>query len=393
MRISSIAASLNDSATLAVVEKARQLRARGVDVISFGAGEPDFPTPNHITRAAIEALQQGDTKYVSPVAGKEKLREAICEYTRRYDRVEYQPSQVCVTCGAKDAIHLTLAALVDPGDEVIIPVPYWVSYPEQVRLVGGTPVFVPGDAARGGKLDPVRLRAALTPRTRIFILNSPSNPAGFAYSRSELEAIADVLRPSGALVISDEIYNRLTFGDEPPASFAALAGMMDRTVTINGASKAFAMTGWRLGYAAGPAPVIAAAARLQSQTTNGPASFVQTAMIAALTGDQSCVEEMRGTYARRAEMMHAALNRTAGVTCARPQGAFYAFPDVSGTFRRLGVRDAGEFCAMALEKAHVALVPGSAFGSDTHVRFSYATSDAAIREGLRRFSEWLSTTV
>ncbi len=390
MRISAIAGNLNDSATLAVAEKARQLRARGVDVISFGAGEPDFPTPSHITRAAIEALQQGDTKYVSPVAGKETLREAICEYTRRYDRVSYQPSQVCVTCGAKDAIHLTLAALIDPGDQVIIPAPYWVSYPEQVRLVGGTPVIVPGDASRGGKLDPQRLRDALTPRTRVFVLNSPSNPAGFAYSRAELEAIAEVLRPAAVLIISDEIYNRLYFGDEPPASFASLPGMYERTITINGASKAFAMTGWRLGYAAGPEPIIAAVARLQSQTTNGPASFVQTAMIAALTGDATCVEEMRRTYARRAATMHAALSGAPGVACARPEGAFYAFPDVSATFKRLGVRDAGEFCAAALDKAHLALVPGNAFGCDTHVRFSFATSDAAIEEGLRRFREWLA---
>jgi aspartate aminotransferase len=252
------------------------------------------------------------------VSGKEKLREAICEYTRRQDAVSYQPRQVCVTCGAKDAIHLTLAALIDPGDEVIVPVPYWVSYPEQARLVGGTPVFVPGDKSRGGKIDPERLRAAITPRTRVFILNTPSNPAGFAYSHSEVEAIADVLRPTAVLIISDEIYNRLYFRDEPPLSFAALPGMYDRTITINGASKAFAMTGWRLGYAAGPEPIIAAAARIQSQTTNGPASFVQSAMIAALTGDQACVDRMRCTYRRRAEVMYAALNRLESVHCVEP---------------------------------------------------------------------------
>jgi aspartate aminotransferase len=324
------------------------------------------------------------------VSGKEKLREAICEYTRRQDAVSYQPRQVCVTCGAKDAIHLTLAALIDPGDEVIVPVPYWVSYPEQARLVGGTPVFVPGDKSRGGKIDPERLRAAITPRTRVFILNTPSNPAGFAYSHSEVEAIADVLRPTAVLIISDEIYNRLYFRDEPPLSFAALPGMYDRTITINGASKAFAMTGWRLGYAAGPEPIIAAAARIQSQTTNGPASFVQSAMIAALTGDQACVDRMRCTYRRRAEVMYAALNRLESVHCVEPEGAFYAFPDVSGTFERLGVRDAAGFCAAALEHAHIALVPGNAFGWDTHVRFSYATGDRAIEEGLRRFSAWLT---
>ena len=389
IELSNLVEDLSDSATLAVADKARELRAQGVDVVSFGAGEPDFDTPQHIKDAAVAALAAGDTKYVSPTSGKTELREAICDYTRRYCQVEYHPDQICVTCGGKDALYMALAAVINPGDEVIVPVPYWVSYPEQARMLGGKPVFVAGEVEHGGRLDPRRLAEAITPRTRVCIINSPSNPTGYTYSRAELEAIAEVLRPTNVIVFSDEIYHRLYFGEEPPTSFAALDGMHERTLTFSGASKSFAMTGWRIGYAAGAVNVIQAMTRVQSQTTSGPASFVQSAFIAALTGDQECVEAMRRSFKARGEKMHAALEALPGVTCVKPTGAFYAFCDVSGTFSRLGVTNAAEFAQVALQRAHVAVVPGNAFGWDTHVRFSFATSEAVIDEGMRRMGEFL----
>ncbi|MBW7903949.1 MAG: pyridoxal phosphate-dependent aminotransferase [Phycisphaerae bacterium] len=381
---------LAPSATLAVADAARALRERGVQVISFGAGEPDFDTPEHIKKAAVEALAAGDTKY-PPVAGTPSLKAAITDYLRRYGGLSYEPAEVCVTVGAKDALHQAFAVLVNPGDEVVIPSPHWVSYPDQVRLAGGTPVFVTGQERLGGKIGPAELRAALTPRTRVIVLNSPCNPTGAVYSRAELEALAAVIRETQAVVVSDEIYHRLGFEQPTTASFAALDGMRERTVTVNGFSKSFAMTGWRLGYAAGPSAVISAMVRLQGQTTSGPPSFVQTAAIAALTGDQACIETMRTAYRERAALACAALNRLPGVRCVPPAGAFYCFPDVSGAFARLGVADADEFARVVLERAHVAVVSGAAFGSERHVRVSCATSAPLIEEGLRRMAALLAS--
>ncbi len=388
--LSRLVENLSDSATLAVAARAGALRAQGVDIAAFGAGEPDFDTPQHIKNAAVAALKAGDTKYVSPISGKPALREAICDYTQRFSNIAYNPQQVCVTCGGKDALYMALAAVLNPGDEVIIPVPYWVSYPEQVRMLGGRAVFVAGDSNRGGRVDPQRLADAVTPRTRVCFVNSPSNPGGFTYSRDELAVIADILRPSPAIIFSDEIYNRLYYTDEPPTSFATLGGMLERTITFNGASKTFAMTGWRIGYAAGPTEIIEAMTRIQSQTTSGPASFVQSAMIAALTGDQECVESMRRAYRERGIRMHAGLSAIPGVSCEQPTGAFYAFPDVSATFAKQGVTDASGFARIALERAHVAVVPGNAFGQSTHIRLSFATSDAVIDAGLERLNQMLS---
>jgi aspartate aminotransferase len=388
-RISQRIQQIAPSATLAVSEKARQLRERGVQVISFGAGEPDFDTPEHIKEAAIRALHDGDTKYPSPGSGKTALREAICAYLDRWCGVSYQPSQVCVTIGAKDALHLAFAVLLNPGDEVLIPLPYWVSYPDQVRLAGGSPVFVRGRWEAGGKIGPQELRAAITPRTRVLVLNSPCNPTGAVYSRAELDALAAVVRDTDIAVVSDEIYHRLVVADQPATCVASLPGMLERTITVNGLSKTFAMTGWRLGYAAGPAAIIEAMGRLVGQTTSGAASFVQTAAVAALGGDQSCVDRMRAAYRARGQRMFDALSALPGVRCSKPAGAFYCFPDVSGTFERLGLRDADGFADLALERAHVAVVSGAAFGSPAHVRLSYATSDANIEEGLRRLAKLL----
>lgn len=389
IRISRRLIALAPSATLATVEKARALRERGVDVIDFSAGQPDFDTPEHIKDAAIEALRQGDTKYPSPTAGKAPLRRAICEFLWRWCELKYDPGQICVTVGAKDALHLAFAALLDPGDEVLIPAPYWVSYPEQVRLADGVPVVMNDAIERGGKITAAELERALTPRTRLLVLNSPSNPTGAVFRRRDLEALADVLRGTDVLVISDEIYHRLVFDGEPYTSFATLPGMYDRTITINGFSKTYAMTGWRLGYAAGPSEVIAAMTRYLGQTTSGPPSFVQTAGAVALLQEHGDVERMKAAYQQRAELMHGALNAIRGVKCSKPEGAFYCFPDVASVYGKLGVKNADEFAEQVLERAHVALVSGTQFGCPTHVRLSYATSTEAVREGMSRLAKLL----
>lgn len=389
-RLSQRIESIAPSATLAVADKARALRERGVDVISFGAGEPDFETPAHVREEAIRALHAGDTKYPSPVSGKTALREAVCAYLREWSALDYAANQVCVSVGAKDSLHLAFAALLNPGDEVIIPAPYWVSYPDQVRLADGVPVIVQPASRETLKVTSREIAALITPRTRALVVNSPSNPTGAVYSRRELESIAETLQGTDILVISDEIYHRLVFENPPQVSFASLAGMFERTLTVNGASKTFAMTGWRLGFAAGPRWLIDAMVKLQGQTTSGPASFVQTAMIAALRGPQDAVETMRRAYATRGAAMCDRLGRMPGVRCPRPHGAFYCFPDVSATFARLGVADADGFADKALDEAHVAVVSGTAFGSPAHVRLSFATNDAAIEEGLARLERWLS---
>lgn len=390
IRLSRSIQGLAPSATLAVAEKARALRERGVEVVSFGAGEPDFDTPEHIKQAAVAALAAGDTKYPTPVVGRTPLRQAICEYMRRWFDVAYEPGQVCVSVGGKDALFMAFEALLEPGDEVLIPAPYWVSYPDQVRWTGAEPVVINGDPERGGKIAPAMLRAALTPRTRILVINSPCNPTGAVYSRAELQALADVLRGTQVLVVSDELYTRLCFDGAPAACFAGLDGAYERTLVVNGFSKTFAMTGWRLGWACGPAPIISAMARLQGQTTSGPASFIQTAAVAALTGEQECVERMRLAYKSRGAKMAAALNGLPGVRCVPPEGAFYCFPDVAGAFGRLGVRDADGFAEAVLDRAHVAVVSGTPFGAPRHARLSFATSEAQIDEGLRRLTKLLA---
>lgn len=379
---------LAPSATVAMAERARVLREQGADVLAFAAGQPDFDTAEPIKQAAARALSAGDTKYPPP-AGKPELRQAVCAYLSQWCGLAYEPRQVCITPGAKDALALAFAALLDPGDEVLVPVPYWVSYPEQVRLFDGRPVFIEPRADGSLRLDPQALEAACTPRTRVLVLNSPCNPSGVVYRRDELEAIAEVVRRRDLFVISDEIYHRLVYEGAEFVSFAALDGMAGRTLTVNGVSKSFAMTGWRLGFAAGEQPVIDAMVRLQGQTTGGPASFVQTAAIEALTGDQSAVEQMREAYQRRRRLMCDGLRALPGVQCREPGGAFYVFADVRGTFNRLGVSDADGFAFKLLDEAHVAVVSGSAFGMPTHVRLSFACSDEQIIAGLERIGRWL----
>jgi len=389
-RLSTRVGRLQPSATLAVSDKAAALRVQGVDVLSFGAGEPDFPTPQHVIDAGIAALRAGDTKYPTPVAGIRGLRDAICRYLSQHAGLRYTAEQVCVGVGAKDILYRAFVALLDPGDEALIPVPFWVSYPDQVALADGTPVLVRPHEAGRMKITADELESALTPASRVLILNSPSNPSGAVYSRAELEALCEVVRGRDLFVVSDEIYHRLVFdGQAACASVASIDGMYERTLTVNGVSKTYAMTGWRLGFAAGPPAVIAAMNRLQGQMTSGPASFVQTAAIAALEGDQQPVQEMRKAYLRRRDLMVERLNALPGVRCEPPLGAFYCFPDVSRACETLGLADGTALAETLLERAHVAVVPGAPFGSPNHVRFSFATSDERIAAGMDRVASAL----
>ncbi len=388
MKLSERIQSVAESATLAVTARAAQMRAEGIDVISFGAGEPDFPTPPHIVEAACKALTDGQTKYSKPASGLAALKKAVCGKLDRENGLEYSPQQVLVTVGGKDAAYLVMQALLDPGDEVIIPAPYWVSYPEMAKLAGGVPVIIEGKQEAGFCITPDQLRNAITDRTRLFIFNSPSNPGGHIYDADQTRAIAEVLSGTDVAVISDEIYDRLVFTDAELLSFAAVsADAYQRTITLNSASKTYSMTGWRLGFAAGPVELTKAMAKLQSQDTSGAATFSQVAYAAALNGDQSCVAAMREEFARRGRFMCDRLNAIDGVRCNPSGGAFYSFPDVSGTYARLGVTSSHSFAAKLLEEARVAVVPGGAFGMDANVRLSFAIGMDQIESGLDRIAD------
>jgi len=381
---------IDESATLAITARAAALKQQGHDVISFGAGEPDFDTPEHIKQAAIKALLAGQTKYPKPASGLAPAKEAVCAKLARENGLNYRPEQVVITVGCKMACQLACLATLNPGDEVIVPVPYWVSYPDLVKLAGGVPVFVCGDEADNFCVRPEQLAAAITSRTRAMFVNSPNNPGGFTYTPEQLRALAGVLAGRDIWVYSDEIYDRLVFGGRSALSFATInPDAYARTVTINGASKTYSMTGWRIGYAAGPVELIRAMAKLQSQGTSGAVTFIQTALAAALNDSQDCVEQMRREYEKRAAHVHRRLSELPGLTCIKPTGAFFAFPNITGACRKLGVRGSVEFCERVLTEARVAIVPGIAFGCDDHARFSFACSMAQIDEGLDRLEKLL----
>ncbi len=391
MKLSERVRNLAESATLAVTARAARMRADGIDVISFSAGEPDFDTPAHIKRAAIVALEAGETKYSKPASGIPQAKKAVCQKLARDNKLSYTPDQVIITASGKMAISLLMHALVDPGDEVVIPAPYWVSYPEIAKLVGGVPVIVKGCVENDFKLTPDDLRPVLSDRTKLFILNSPSNPSGVTYTPAELQRLAELLSEHDLLVMSDELYDRLVFDGQDFISYAAISERtFANTITINGASKAYAMTGWRIGYAAGPAEVIKAMCKLQTQSTSGAVTFNQHALVEALTGDQAPVERMRLAYQSRALYMRESLIAMPGVGCPKPSGAFYCFPDVSATFANLGVSGSAQFAERLLAEARVAVVPGIAFGMDKHVRLSFATSMEQITEGLKRIGAFLA---
>jgi len=394
MQLSRRAQSIKESATMAVSARAKQLKGQGVDVISFGAGEPDFDTPQHIKDAAKQALDAGETKYALPASGKATLKQAVCRKLKRENNLEYQPDQVFISYGGKAALYFAFQAVVDEGDQVLIPTPYWVSYPEMAKLAGGEPVIVETDQANDFKLTPQQLSAALTPKTKVLVMNSPSNPGGFAYTPQELTALADVLADKDVIVFSDEIYDRLIYGQTRFMSFAATRPeMIDKTLTFNAVSKTFAMTGWRIGYAAGPGQIIAAMGKIQSQAASAPAGFCQTAATVALDSDQACVDRMRAEFERRGRHMWRRLNSLPGVTCIEPTGAFYCFPNVSDWYgKTLAGKQIGgslDFSSVVLEEAHVAVVPGVAFGADSNVRLSFATSMEQIDKGLDRLEQFL----
>ena len=388
MKLASRVAKVKPSETLAITAKANALRAQGRDVIGFGAGEPDFDTPDHIKQAAIRAIEAGFTKY-TPVGGTDELKDSIIAKLKTDNRLEYKRSQVVVSCGAKHTLYNLAQALFEEGDEVIIPAPYWVSYPDIVVLAGGTPVILNTLEKDGFKMKPEQLKASITPRTRAVIFNGRSNPTGAAYSPDELKALAAVLADTDIFAVSDDIYEKILYADFPFANIVmADSRLKDRTIVVNGVSKAYAMTGWRIGYAAGPEEIIGAISKIQSQNTSNPTSISQKAAVAALTGDQHVVSMMVAEFEKRKNCIVEALNDIPGIQCLMPGGAFYVFPNVSALYGRSyegkKITNSTEFIEYLLDVANVATVPGAAFGSDDHIRLSYATSLTNIEEGVRR---------
>ncbi len=373
---------------MALNAKALAMRAEGIDVVSFGVGEPDFDTPKHIRDAAIRAIEEGFTRYTA-VGGIPELKDAIIEKFRRDNDLAYEPDEVIVSCGGKHVLYNLAQAFLDPGDEVIIPAPYWVSYPPIVMLAGGSPVIVSTAEADDFKLSPESLEKAITPRTKMLVLNSPSNPTGSCYTESELRALAEVILKHDIWVISDEIYEKLVFGDTRFWSIAQASDeMKSKTFVVNGLSKTYAMTGWRIGYAAGAREVIGGMSKIQGQSTSNPNSIAQKAAVAALRGPEDFLQAMIEAFDERRKHLIKRLNAISGIHCNLPGGAFYAFPNVSHYFNVEAdgktIEDSTDLCEYLLNQAHVALVPGIAFGDDGFVRLSYATSLDRIDEGLDR---------
>lgn len=391
--------AVKPSPTLAVTTKAKELKAQGVDVVDLGVGEPDFPTPKHICDAAKAALDRGETKYV-PVAGTLAFHQAICGKLKRENNLDYTPDEITVNCGGKGTLYNLFIATVDEGDEVVIPAPYWVSYPDMVRVAGGTPVFVTGYEENGFKITPDDLEKAITPKTKWFVLNSPSNPSGAAYSREELRALADVLaRHENVWIVSDEIYEHIVYDGFKSYSIAAVAPeLKNRTLTVNGLSKSFSMTGWRVGYAAGPVEVIKAMNKVQSQSTSHAVSFCQSAGVVALNSPMDFLAERNATFKARRDMVAAKLNAVKGMSCRTPEGAFYLYPSVAGCIGKKTpdgkvIENDTDFASALLEAEGVAVVPGVAFGLSPYFRLSYATSTEALEkacERIKRFCESLS---
>lgn len=381
---------IKPSATVAMTGRAAELKAEGRDIIALSAGEPDFDTPEHIREAGKAAIDAGHTRYTT-VDGIAELKRAICDKFARENGLEYTPDQVSVASGGKQILFNALLATVNPGDEVIIPAPYWVSYPDIVALAGGTPVILPCPAEDGFRLTPDALRAAITPRTKWLILNSPSNPSGAAYDAAQMKALTDVLLDFPQVwVLTDDIYEHLVFDGFTFTTPAQVEPRLkDRTLTMNGASKAYAMTGWRIGYGAGPKELIKAMAKLQSQSTSNPSSISQYAALAALTGPQDYIETSREAFQRRRDLVVAGLNECPGITCPTPHGAFYVYPSIEGLIGTVSaggtpITDDEAFATALLDETGVAVVFGAAFGLSPHFRVSYAAGDDTLREAIRR---------
>lgn len=389
-RLSKRVQKLTPSPTLAITAKANALKAAGQDVIGLGAGEPDFNTPKHIIDAASEAMHHGHTKY-TPSAGIPELREAICEKLERENGLHYEGKQISVTVGAKHGLYNLFQVLLNEGDEVIIPAPYWVSYLDQVKLAGGEPVVIDAKEDQYFKITPEQLEKAITSKTKVLLINSPSNPTGMVYSPEELSRLGEVCLRHDLWIVSDEIYEHLIYDEEQKhVSIASLSPeLYAKTLLINGVSKTYAMTGWRIGFVAGPEDIIGAITDLSSHSTSNPTSFAQYAAIAALQGSQETVEAMKDAFKERRNYMVGRINAIPGISCLKPSGAFYAFVNIREALDRSKYTDTDEWSAALLEKAQVAVVPGSGFGSEDHIRISYATSMELIKRALDRIEHFI----
>lgn len=388
MKLAERVSKVTPSLTLAIAAKAKAMKAEGIDVCSFSAGEPDFDTPAHIKAAAAKALDSGKTKY-GPAAGEPKLREAIAQKLKTDNGLNYQSENVIVTNGGKHSLFNLMLALINPGDEVIFGSPYWLSYPEMVTLTGGKSVILTTDATTDYKVTPEQLRQAITPKTKLFILNSPSNPTGMVYTPDEIKALAQVIVDADIYVVSDEIYEKILYDGAEHISIGSLGeAIFERTLISNGFAKAYSMTGWRLGYLAGPVEIIRSAISIQGHSTSNVCTFAQYGAIAALESSQDCVESMRQAFAQRRQVMLDRLNAIPGLSCSKPDGAFYLFPDISKT----GLNSL-EFSNALLETQQVAVIPGIAFGADQNIRLSYATDMDTIQKGMDRLEKFVSSLV
>ena len=394
MKLSRRAQEIKPSSTLAITAKAKAMRAQGIDVISFGAGEPDLDTPQHIKDAAIKALQEGFTKY-TPVGGIDELKEAIVEKLKRENGLNYQREQILVSCGGKHVLYNLAQAILNEGDEVIIPAPYWVSYPPIVMLAGAKAVTIPTSEEEGFKLSAEALKEAITPKTKAVIINSPSNPTGTAYTRQELEELAEVALRHNIYIISDEIYEKIVYDGFKHVSIASLSEeVKEVTILVNGVSKTYSMTGWRIGYAAGPRELIEAMTRIQSQSTSNPTSFAQKGATAALLGSQEGIPAMVQEYQRRRDLICEMVTSIEGVSCYKPVGAFYVFPNVGAylgkNFKGNRIENSSQLASYLLDEVRVAVVPGVDFGVEGYLRLSYPISPDVIQEGVRRIKEALT---
>jgi len=391
LAVSARAQRVKPSPTLAVTALAARLKAEGKDVIGLGAGEPDFDTPAHISDAGVAAIRAGQTRYTN-VDGIVELKDAIIAKFKRDNAISYERKQILVSSGAKQTIYNLCMAVLDPGDEAIIPAPYWVSYPDMVLLADGTPVMPYAGPDQGYKITAAQLEAAITPKTRLLLINSPSNPTGSAYTAAEWKALGAVLLKHPRIVIgTDDMYEKIYWGAEPFTSLLTVVPeLYDRTVTINGVSKAYAMTGWRIGYCGGPAEVITAMGTIQGQSTSNASSISQRAAVAALNGDQKCVADMNEAFRTRHDYIVAALNTLPGVSCRPASGAFYAFADVSGAIKALGLKDDNEFASHLINTVGVAVVPGSGFGAPGHMRISFACSRQTLENAVQRIRQALT---
>ncbi len=391
MIISQNVSTVKPSITLAVSAKAKAMKADGIDVIALSAGEPDFNTPMHICEAGIAAIKDGFTRY-TPASGIIELKKVVCEKLSKDNGLKYEPSQIIINCGAKHSVFLGVFALTSPGDEVIIPSPYWVSYYDMVKLAGGKPVVIEGKLENNLKITPEQLKNAITKNTKLFIINTPSNPSGMVYSEKELRLLSDIIVKSGIYVLADEIYEKLVYDGNKHISIASFSdSIFSKTITVNGVSKSYSMTGWRIGYAAGPEEIIRAMGTVQSQETSNPCSISQKAALAAITGTQDFIRSWVSEFSKRRLYIVDRLNSMEGIRCIIPEGAFYVFPDVSAlygkSFKNAVIDGSAAFCEYMLEEQHIAIVPGAGFGADAHVRISYAVSMGDIEKAMDRFEK------